>query len=100
MTEAKSQDIDPKSVRHRQSQSKINSVVQGSIRSLLSAFPNRTEINKIDFPEAETRCYATKAEEAKVVATISRPKCLYTRPAEESLVTKPWPKISSKPRWW
>ena len=23
--------------------------------------------NKIDFPEAETRCYATKAEEAKVV---------------------------------
>jgi hypothetical protein len=26
--------------------------------------------NKIDFPEAETRCYATKAEEAKVVATI------------------------------
>ena len=25
---------------------------------------------------------------------------LYTRPAEESLVANPFPKISSKPRWW
>ena len=39
-------------------------------------------------------------EKSRTRATISRPKCLYTRPALESLVVNPWPKISSKPRWW
>ena len=34
------------------------------------------------------------------MATISRPKCLYTKPALESFVTKPCPNTSSNPRWW
>mmetsp|Transcript_7778 Transcript_7778/g.29116 ORF Transcript_7778/g.29116 Transcript_7778/m.29116 type:complete len:205 (+) Transcript_7778:815-1429(+) len=33
-------------------------------------------------------------------ATISRPKCLYTKPADESLVVNPNPKTSVKPFWW
>mmetsp|Transcript_186 Transcript_186/g.480 ORF Transcript_186/g.480 Transcript_186/m.480 type:complete len:302 (+) Transcript_186:1227-2132(+) len=36
----------------------------------------------------------------RILATISRPKCLYTSPALDSFVLKPWPNTPSNSRWW